>query len=113
MAPSQQPRSLVHLDGGHAPQAAGEHQHLHGLGVHLLQRHIGGDGNAVAPCHHRALQPHQGYLHPRPAQQIGREDRLGLLKPFAQQNIYHIQIPSSYISCRNYNLDSTNRQISR
>ena len=60
--------ALEHL---HAPQTAGEHQHIHRLPVQLGQGQVGGDSDAVGAGDGGAVHAHQSDLNACPAQQIG------------------------------------------
>ena len=68
----------------HAAHTAGKQQHLHPVGVQLLQGTVGADRDAVTAGDPKAVQTDQRYVHAGPAQQIGGHQRLGLLKAVAQ-----------------------------
>lgn len=86
--------ALEHL---HAPQTAGEHQHVHRLPVQLGQRQVGGDSDAVGAGDGGAVHAHQSDLNARPAQQIGGHQGLALLKSGSQQNRYHVKQHLSFL----------------
>ena len=73
----------------HAHAAAGQHDHLRLVQIHLGQLQFGLDGNVVSPGDGGAGQGDQRGLQPALPQQIGGDDGLGLLKAGGQQYIYH------------------------
>ena len=79
----------VHLDGGHAPQAAGEDQHLSVGQVHLGQLQIGTQGDPVGTGDGGTGEGDQGGLQTGLPEQVGGDDGFRLLEAGGEQDINH------------------------
>ena len=73
----------------HAGAAAGQHHHVSGLQLYLVQGQVGLYGDVVAAGDQGGAHGGQGDLKTRPAQQVGGHQGLHLLKTGGEQDIDH------------------------
>ena len=78
-------------NGGHAPQAAGKDDTLHGSEVQLLDSEVSSDGNAVGAHNGFPVQANGSNFDSGPAQKVQGSHSFGFFKTRSKKHIIHTQ----------------------